>query len=246
MERMKKTPPIVEIITSQDELAEALAGMLFRLIGQPGDNTFHVALSGGNTPRAIFAYLNSTYGRQLANKRLHLWWGDERCVPPSHDDSNYKWAWELWLNRLNLDQNQIHRICGENPPEQEAIRYANEIRQWVPVSNKLPEFDINILGLGEDGHTASIFPDQMQLLETDQWCEVAYHPQSGQKRITLTGRVLNNSKNVIFIATGAGKSKVVRQILDEQNPLYPASHVGSTSGNTIWFLDKAASSARQF
>jgi len=231
---------MIQVLRNTNEIAEAIAEMLFELMNKIGNKPIHIALSGGNTPKAIFSYLNETYGKRIANQRFHFWWADERCVPPTDEESNYKWAYELLLKPIGISNTNIHRVMGENNPEQEALRYSEEIRKWIPVENGFPLFDFILLGLGEDGHTASIFPHNIELLTSDKWCEVATHPTSGQKRITLTGKVLNNSEIVVFISTGASKALVVQNVAIDAKPEYPASHVKSQSGEVIWLLDKGA------
>lgn len=231
---------MIRIFKNTGEISEAIAKMLFRLMDQPGQTPIHIALSGGNTPKAIFRYLTQTYGKKLADNRFHFWWGDDRCVPPTHDDSNYKWAHELWLKPIGIADKNIHRVMGENNPETEAIRYSKELNQWCNIKNGFPVIDLNLLGLGDDGHTASIFPHCMELLSSENWCEVATHPTTEQKRITFTGRVINNSAQIVFISTGANKAKMVKNVAIDSNPEFPASHIKSLNGETIWLIDNDA------
>jgi 6-phosphogluconolactonase len=231
---------MIKIFNNTNEIAEAIAKMLQELIEKPGNQSMHIALSGGNTPKTIFEYLNKNYGGNLTDKRFHFWWGDERCVPFDDDESNFKWANELWLKPIGIPATNIHRIDGENVPEVEAIRYSEEMNEWIESENRFPRFDLILLGLGDDGHTASIFPNQMNLLISDHWCEVAIHPVSGQKRITLTGKVLNNARKVVFISTGESKAQIVRNIAVEIKPEYPAYHVQPINGELIWLLDNDA------
>jgi len=230
--------PFLKIFSNTNEIADQLAEMFSELITSTGNKPFHIALSGGNTPKAIFGYLSEKYGTQLADKRFHFWWGDERCVPSGDDESNYKWATELWLKPIGIAATNIHRIEGENIPEKEAIRYSEEMKNCIETEEGCPRFDLIMLGLGDDGHTASIFPNQMNLLTSVNWCEVATHPVSGQKRITLTGKVLNNARKVVFISSGESKAQMVRNIVTEAKPEYPASHIQPVNGELIWLLDK--------
>lgn len=231
---------MIRIFKNTDEIAEAVATLLLELGRKPGNDPLHIALSGGNTPKAIFQYLKENYGAKLANKRFHFWWGDDRCVPPTHDESNYKWAAALWLHPIGIPEENIHRVMGENSPELEAERYANIMRTWIPTSEGWPVLDLNILGLGDDGHTASIFPDNMALLNSANWCAVATHPTTGQKRITFTGNLLNSVKQTVFIATGAGKASMVKQVVLDGQLQYPAAHIKPLSGKLSWYIDEAA------
>ncbi|MCF8357244.1 MAG: 6-phosphogluconolactonase [Prolixibacteraceae bacterium] len=228
----------INIFKNTDEIAEAFAKILFENLKKQENAPVHIALSGGSTPKTIFSYLSEKYGSELANDRFHFWWGDDRCVPPSHNDSNYKWANELWLKPIGIPQKNIHRVKGENEAEKEAVRYSEEIIKHVPLENGFPVFDIMLLGLGEDGHTASIFPNQMELLESDKICEVASHPITGQKRITLTGPVINNSNHIILLAVGEKKAAKVREVIVDQKKSLPAGNIMALNGKLTWLLDK--------
>jgi 6-phosphogluconolactonase len=174
--------------------------------------------------------------------QVHFYWGDERCVPPTDAESNYGMTAELLLSKIEIPGENIHRIQGENDPEQEARRYGELLVKELQTYNGVPQFDLVILGMGDDGHTASIFPYQMHLWESAKNCEVAKHPGSGQKRITITGSVINTASVVAFLVTGAGKAPKVREIIQKEGDYkaYPASLVEPESGELYWFLDKDA------
>jgi len=204
---------------------------------------FFIAISGGSTPQLLFKKLNKKYKDKINWSYVHIFWGDERCVSSESFESNYGVAKELLLNSIDIPIENIHHINGEEDPEIEAKRYSEEILKNLPIKNDLPSFDLCLLGLGSDGHTASIFPDQMELLKSDKICEVAVHPETGQKRITTTGSVINNSKKVSFLVTGESKRKVVAEIINCENGYlnYPASHIKPKNSKLIWYLDKSAS-----
>ena len=181
----------------------------------------------------------------IAWDAIHFFWGDERCVPPEHEDSNFRMAQQTLLEPLAIPQENIHRILGENEPAAEAMRYANEIQSHSRVaSHEMPRFDWILLGLGTDGHTASLFPGMKVQEDPSGICAVAVHPESGQKRITLTLNVLNHAKRVTFIVTGKGKAEVVAEILNQsqKSETYPAAHVIPQQGELQWFLDEEAAS----
>lgn len=205
-------------------------------------NRLNIALSGGSTPRLLFEILASKYADKIDWQKTHFYWGDERCVPPTASESNYGVANEVLFQHIEIPEENIHRILGENNPAEEAIRYGQLITEKLPSINGMPQFDIVILGLGEDGHTASIFPNQMNLLHSDHMCEVAEHPESGQKRVTLTGNIINNAKEVCFLVTGENKAPKVGDIIHSRgnHTDFPASHINPPHGELIWFLDKAA------
>ena len=203
---------------------------------------FNIALSGGNTPKLLFKYLKNNYLNNTDWSFVHFYWGDERCVPPESDESNYGYAFNLFLNSERIPPKNIHRIIGESNPDEESNRYSNLILENIPIENNLPQFDFIMLGLGTDGHTASIFPNQMELIDSNNICEVAEHPESGQKRITLTGNVINNARQISFLVTGQSKSHIVLNILEKKNSYksYPASHIQPAKGDISWYLDKEA------
>ena len=232
--------PILKIFSNTNEIAEEVASILNVLTSSTDNKSIHIALFGGNTPKKIFSCLKEKAGNKLADKRVHFWWSDERCVPPTDNDSNYKWANELWLKPTGIPSTNIHRIKGENDPVNEAVRYSNEMGKWIEVKNALPLFDLIMLGLGDDGHTASIFPNQMNLLISGNWCEVSTNPVSGQKRITFTGKVINNASKVVFISTGERKAEMIKNVVIEAKPEYPASHIKPSNGEIIWLLDEEA------
>lgn len=231
--------PNYSIFIDNYKVAKEAAKVIFDLSREPGIK--HIALSGGSTPKLLFAELAEKYGNQINWSEVHIYWGDERCVPPSHEESNYKMTRKLLLDHIEIPISNIHRIKGEDNPEAEAVRYEDLIKSSTGASR--PSFDLIILGMGEDGHTASIFPHQMPLLESDQLCSVATHPESGQKRVTMTGNLLNMAKHVLFLVTGKSKKQKVRQIFRKEGPYlsYPASHIMPT-GKLEWYLDQEAAS----
>lgn len=203
--------------------------------------TVTVCLSGGSTPKLLFKELAANHRDAVDWSRVHFFWGDERCVAPEDEQSNYGECKKLLLDEIQIPVTNIHRVIGENDPTAEAQRYGETIKEIVAAGALgLPEFDLIILGMGGDGHTASIFPHQMELLTSEKICEVAVHPDSGQKRVTITGPVINNAKQVVFLITGAGKADVLATVIDGSGTQYPATHVQPKSGELVFFLDEAA------
>lgn len=232
----------IRIFESKEAVAENFCTFLHNLIKKNGE--VHITLSGGSTPKIVFNELASEYRDLIPWADVHLYWGDERCVPPTDAESNYRMTKEHLLDAIEIPEANVHRIKGEEEPEEEARRYASVLRQNVPLHGDLPQFDLVILGMGDDGHTASVFPHQIELWDSPNLCEVAVHPDSGQKRITLTGGVINQAGHVAFLVTGSNKSERLREILDKEGNYhqYPASLVAPDSGELLWFLDKAAAS----
>ncbi len=232
----------VKIFSNQKEVVKALAKAIFQLNKSSEQHRFDILLSGGNTPTELFMRLSKKYAETIEWDRIHLWWGDERCVSPENENSNFKQAYDHLISKILIPEANIHRIKGENNPQEEAIRYAGEIEQNLNFRGDNPVFDLVLLGLGEDGHTASIFPDELELFEDERICAVATHPLSGQKRITITGKVLNNANRVFFLVTGANKAQRVSEIMndDDAAKLLPAYYISPTNGELIWFIDEAA------
>jgi 6-phosphogluconolactonase len=224
-----------------EKVAAGFAEYMHTLLEGSNKKQFHIALSGGSTPKLLFNHLADKFREKIRWETVHLWWGDERMVPPDDKESNYKMTKDNLLSFIDIPEENIHRIHGEEEPEKEATRYSYEISEVVPSSGNLPIFDLIVLGMGEDGHTASIFPHQMYLLGSSNICEVAHHPVSGQNRITITGNIINNAAIVAFLVTGSGKAEKIREIFsgEEGAHLYPAAHI-KPEGTLCWFLDKFA------
>lgn len=232
----------IRIYDSKGLVARHFSNYLQQFIASK--NVVHIALSGGSTPQIVFEELASHKKDAIDWSNVHFYWGDERCVPPTDEQSNYKMTQEYLLSQITIPATNIHRIKGEDNPTEEAERYEELLREKLPFSGGVPSFDLVILGMGEDGHTASIFPHEIGLWESDKLCAVAVHPESGQKRITITGKVINHSKEVAFLVTGIGKKEKVAEIMKQQGDFkdYPATLVAPENGNLIWFLDKEAAS----
>jgi len=234
----------VKIFNDPKEVVKALAKEIYKLTKNSKQPRINIVLSGGNTPSLLFKRLAKKYSESISWERIHFWWGDERCVPPTNEDSNYKMANDLLLSKIAIPIENIHRIKGENQPQEEAKRYTMEVNQNINYRGSNPVFDLIILGLGEDGHTVSIFPDQIELFEDERICVVSQHPITGQNRITLTGKVLNNASRVFFLVTGVKKAQRLSEIMndDEAAKLLPAYYISPIVGSLIWFIDKAAAS----
>ncbi|MCU0428461.1 MAG: 6-phosphogluconolactonase [Cytophagaceae bacterium] len=229
----------VKVYNNPIEVAEKFAEFLSALIAEK-EHTY-IALSGGSTPKLLFSYLSTNY-KKIDWKKVHLYWGDERCVPPDHKDSNYKMTFETLLQHIEIPSHNVHRVLGEKDPTTEAKRYAEEIESTVPMKNGLPQFDLVMLGMGDDGHTLSIFPHEQSLFNAAQTCVVATHPESGQKRVSITGKVANNALHIVFLVTGSSKAAKVEQIHKKKDAYleYPAAHIEPSDGNLYWYMDKDA------
>lgn len=232
----------VKIYATPQKVFKAVAKEIKKLIEKSEKNNIHIALSGGNSPKGLFKKISKKYADSIPWGKIHIWWGDERCVPPEDNESNYKMTVETLLSKIEIPENNIHRIKGEADPLIESQRYGTEITSHLGEESGLPVFDLILLGLGDDGHTASIFPDQPDLLKAEEICAVAEHPVSKQKRITLTGEVINNAENVFFLVIGENKAERIAEIMnDEENAEnLPAYHIQPKKGKLIWYIDEPA------
>lgn len=238
-------PAVLHIHDNPASLFEATARRIVELgneaIAQRG--AFHIALAGGNTPRALYRCLGAPPLRPLLDwSRVHLWFSDERCVPPDHADSNYRMAVEAMLNRLPVELEQFHRMEGELVPEVAAQRYRDALAVLPHDSEDIPVFDLILLGLGADGHIASLFPET-PALETYHTPVVALHATRLQSwRITLTLPVLNHARHVLMIVSGEKKADVLRHIFHVQPeavPL-PVQLLKPAEGVLEWYIDRDA------
>ncbi len=201
---------------------------------------FRAALSGGSTPKRLYALLASEPYRSCVDWRsVELFFGDERCVPPEHRDSNFKTIDEALLSHVPA---KVHRVRGELPPREAALHYEKEIRRAFSFEAGIPSFDLIILGLGADGHTASLFPGAEALDETDRLAVEVYVERLDNWRVTLTLPVLNAARKVLFLVSGREKAEIVREITGGPGGGYPASLVRPSEGSVLWLLDKAAAS----
>lgn len=230
----------IKIADSPQVVAADFTQWLIHLLKEK--DRFTIALSGGSTPAVLFKLWADNYSDTIDWSKIHFFWGDERCVPPSDEESNFKMTNDLLFTKVGVPASNIHRVHGEVTPTEEAKHYAKVIEDNVEIIDGLPRFDLVMLGMGGDGHTASIFPHQMELLTEKAWCAVATHPESGQKRVSLTGPVINNAANVAFLVTGTSKTEKVQSILqgEDTSENYPAAHIKPPKGTLYWFLDKAA------
>ncbi len=231
---------MLKIFRNKSELAIYFCEELLKISDEK--EKLFVALSGGSTPKIIFDALAKDYKEKINWRKIHFYWSDERCVPPDDAESNYGMTKKYLLDLVDIPEGNVHRIKGESEPELEAKRYSEEIKETVRLINELPRFDLVMLGIGEDGHTASIFPDQQHLLDSNKICDVAVHPGSGQKRITLTGKVLNNSHRVIFLLTDRSKSDIFRKVYQENKRIYPAEFINPVNGELTYLVDEEAAS----
>lgn len=208
---------------------------------------FSVALCGGNTPRALYALLaEASFRRRIPWRKSHFFWGDERRVPPEHPDSNYGLAQKTLLGSVPVPPSNVHRIWAELPDADEAAaRYERVLREHFKLpAGRPPRFDLVLLGLGADGHTASLFPGSPALDDKCRLVRAVWVEKLKAHRITLALPVINNASNVLFMVNGKDKAAAARQVLegaDHAKPL-PAGLVKPAHGRLYWLLDSQAAS----
>lgn len=203
---------------------------------------FALALSGGSTPRRLYSLLGSSpYRENIDWRRVHLFWADERCVAPSHEESNYWLAADTFLLKAGVPLANIHRIQGEKGPEIAAAEYQEEVHRFFGSRQKV--FDLVILGAGTDGHTASLFPGSALLQERSRDVVPVYREKPDFDRVSLTLPVLDRAAHVLFLVAGNEKADVMLEVLKNGNrQQYPAGLVQSVDGILAWFIDEAAAS----
>lgn len=238
--------PKVRVFDTLTDIAQAVAESLRETaIGTKEDRKpLNIALCGGNTPEAIYRRLGEEpIASDIPWESVHLFWGDERCVPPDDPQSNFGMTSRALLGQISIPEGNIHRIRGESRPENEAARYEKEIREFLPAgADGYPRFDWIFLGMGTDGHTASLFPNAISLEEKERLCIPVTHPLSGGDRITLTLPVLNSASRITFVVAGEEKSEMISLVFERKNRSgsYPCTMVVPEDGSLEWYLDRAA------
>jgi 6-phosphogluconolactonase len=204
--------------------------------------TSTIVLSGGETPKNIYQYLGSNFAEKVDWNKIYFFWGDERCVGPDDEDSNYRLAKINLLTKIPVPEKNKFRILGELEPHEASEDYERKLKKFF-FGEKLPSFDIVLLGIGNDGHTASLFPKGKALKIEDRWVTEDYIEKLKSWRVTMTLPVFNNSKNILFIASGREKSNIINKILYDDNSNAPAKLIRPLSGRVFFYLDKAAAEA---
>jgi 6-phosphogluconolactonase len=234
--------PIIEVLPNPDALvraaSERIADTLIQILLAKQNAT--LVLTGGKTPKPVYELLGTqACSTHIDWERIHIFWGDERCVPPENPESNFGMAYDALISRIPVPQENVHRMRGELDPEQAAKLYEREILDFFQGSG-VPSFDLLLLGMGEDGHTASLFPgthwDEKKLV-------IANHvPQSGAKRISMTPLILNAADETIFLIAGRSKAKALACVLENPACDYPAAKIHAGRENLVWMVDGSAAS----
>jgi 6-phosphogluconolactonase len=239
--------PEIVVCDSAEDVARRAADLFVEAAASAirSRGVFTVALSGGSTPKAAYQLLAADpFAQQVDWPHVQLFCGDERCVPPTHADSNYRMAKETLLDHVPIPESHIHRMQGENPDvDSAAAHYAQELNEVFTVGQgALPRFDLVDLGMGDDGHTLSLFPGTQALQEREKWVTANWVEKFHTNRITLTAPVVNNAALVAFLAPGAGKASRLKEVIEgpKETTRLPSQLIQPEVGRLLWIIDKAA------
>jgi 6-phosphogluconolactonase len=240
------TSPEIRVLPTPQELFQAAAEQFVELANEAISNRgrFAVALSGGSTPKTLYALLAERFASSVDWQKTFFFWGDERHVPPDHAESNFRMAYEAMLSKLPIPTENIFRVRAEeadaNPAAEE---YEQTLKQFFQVRpGEFPRFDLIHLGMGPDGHTASLFPGTQALRERTRWVVANWMEKFQTFRITLTLPVLNNARCVTFLVTGSEKAGTLHQVLERTatGSEFPSNLIQPSNGKVVWMVDKAA------
>ena len=242
----------VRIFEGVPELSQAAADTFLQECNEAiqSRERFVVALAGGSTPRSLYNLLaTENYRSRIDWSRVHFFWGDERSVPPIHLDSNFRMARETLLSKINLPLSNIHRILSEKTVTSEAAKsYAEELKRFFSLADgQWPRFDLILLGMGPDGHTASLFPGTPVVHETQALVAAPWVDKFKTYRITLTPPVINHAAHILFFVAGTDKAAALHEVLEgEYQPdVYPSQIVRPVDGALTWMIDRAAAAQLQ-
>ena len=247
MRRLTLNQHQLEVFADAAELARGAARHFAELATQhvKQSGQFTVALSGGSTPKALFSLLaEAPFADTLPWSSIFLFWGDERCVPPDHPDSNYHMTRETLLSKVPIPNENVFRIPAEdNDHDLAALNYETALKLFFQ-SNEPPRFDLVFLGMGADGHTASLFPQTAALHSTGRIAVANYVPKLQAHRITLTAETINRAEHVIFLIAGPDKAAPLKEVLTGayQPETYPSQLIAPNTGSLLWLVDEAAAS----
>jgi len=240
--------PEIRIFKDLEELSRAAANLFVEqaALSIAARDRFFVALNGGNTPVRFFQLLGTEFRKDVDWSKVHVFWGDERCVSPEDPGSSYGQARELLLRRILIPDSNIHRIEGELGPAQAARNYALTLKEFASHSLAWPRFDLVYLGMGEDGHTASLFPGLPAEGSEPILPVTAHYQDRPANRVTLTPVVFNSARTVAFMVTGEKKAGTLAEVLSDTHTrnsvLYPAQRIQPMDGRLIWLVDEQAAS----
>jgi 6-phosphogluconolactonase len=245
MDKIESQCGTIQLCQDRQELASALADRFVEVVGAAVGRSgkANVALSGGSTPKALYSLLaEPAYSQKIAWNKVHLYWGDERCVSHDSPESNYKMVLDSLLSKVPIPESCVHATNGQDTDPVGAARAYEEVlkREFQLSDGNLPHFDLVLLGLGPDGHTASLFPGTEALKETGRLVVANYVEKFKSSRITFTLPVLNAAANVTFMVAGADKQEILPLVLRAEPKDYPAQLIRPTEGMLTWYVDSLA------
>lgn len=237
--------PEIRVFSNPATLALAAAEEFTKIANAAIEKSgrFAIALSGGSTPRNLYSLLATAYRTAVPWEKTLFFWGDERHVPPDSPESNYKMAYDAMLSKVPVPPENVFRVAAEDPdPESAAQAYERVLRQVLQIApGEFPQFDLVLLGMGPDGHTASLFPGSPGLTETKRLVIANWIEKFSTHRITFTFPVLNHASYVMFLVSGDDKAEVLKEVMEgHANPPYPVQRVNPVNDQLLWMLDKAA------
>lgn len=213
------------LYASPVKASQALLTHILEVMESELGHSFTIALSGGSTPAVLFEVWEREYAACTPWNRIYFYWVDERCVPPTDTQSNFGLAYRLLFGKTSVPATHCFRIVGEGIPEEEALLYSSLVKKTVPTMNGVPIFDFVLLGIGEDGHTSSIFPNRKDLLVSTEPYAVSANPYNQTIRVCMTGYPMIAARHTCFLVTGKNKLSILKQILNKEEEVYPASYV---------------------
>lgn len=244
---MASLKPDIRIYDSLDVLSLAAAAIFVEASEEAvaGRGRFLVALSGGTTPIPLYELLaKAPYRAQVDWSLTHVFWGDERCVPVEDLENTYRQVYDLLLGRVPIPSGNVHRVRTELEPDEAAADYALELRKFATAPDAWPRFDLVLLGLGSDGHTASLFPGSEEPQGVPVLAVTGHYENRPSQRVTLSSGVFNSARTVLFLVSGRGKAEVLKRVLygGSEPENLPGQRIHPTEGKVIWMVDRAAAS----
>lgn len=239
----------IRVLTTPQDLFAAAAEEIVRLANEAvaERGRFTIALSGGSTPKSLYTLLATNARTMLPWEQMFFFWGDERHAPPTDPDSNYRMANEALLSKVSVPPANVFRVPAENPEAATVAKeYESTLKRFFQTeAGQFPRFDLILLGMGPDGHTASLFPGTAGLAERSRWVIANWVEKLKTHRLSFTLPVLNAARCVAFLVSGTDKAQVLKSVLQENvaGEQYPAKMVQPVDGRLVWFLDRAAASA---
>jgi 6-phosphogluconolactonase len=237
---------MIKIFKNINELSQYAANSFVEVASQSiaKRGRFLAALSGGSTPMRLYELLGNQFQNKVDWSRIHFFWGDERCVPVDDAGNSYGQTKKVLFDKINIPDENIHRILSELEPDSAAREYAKTLSGFADPPLAWPRFDLALLGMGDDGHTASLFPNSPVDVDSPTLAVTANYQDRPANRVTLTPKVLNSSRNIMFFVTGKSKAITLSRVLsDNYMPdELPAQRIAPKDGNLIWLIDEEAGS----